>query len=313
LVEGPGGLTGDHTQDQIAAPGGPSTGYSSSMAGATIKIFLADGTPLGLRVLEKSNWTGRGFDFARSDWPKVRTRDDFSRPGVYVLRGLTDDGLVKVYIGEADELRSRLNQHFAGPGAKEFWERAVAFTSKDENLNKAHVRFLESRLIQLAMAAKRVQLENGTAPAAPSLSEYDRAEAETFLDEMLVIYPLLGIDAFSPPPTQGIEASRKLQLSGRGVSASGLDATEGFIVLEGSLAAKTEVASLPDYVRRLRATLLADGVLAEAGTTYKVCQDYAFNSPSLAAAVLLGRTANGRAEWKAADGRTLGTLQDQAT
>ena len=170
------------------------------MGGATIKMFLADGTPAGLRIIEKSNWTGRALDFARADWPKVKAREDFGRPGVYVLRGVGPDGEMRVYIGEADELRSRLAQHISGSSSKDFWERAVAFTSKDENLNKAHVRFLESRLIALGDEAKRATLENGNLPAAPALSEYDRAEAEAFLDEMLVIYPLLGIDAFAPPP-----------------------------------------------------------------------------------------------------------------
>jgi hypothetical protein len=283
------------------------------MAGATIKIFLADGTPLGLRVIEKSNWTGRGFDFARADWPKVRLRDDFARPGVYVLRGLGDDGQVRVYIGEADELRSRINQHFSGPAAKEFWERAVAFTSKDENLNKAHVRFLESRLIALGRAAKPETLENSNAPAPPSLSEYDRAEAETFLDEMLVIYPLLGIDTFTPAQVQHADGTQILHLRGRGIAAKGRDAAEGFIVFEGSLAAKDEVASLTDYVRKLRASLVAAGVLVDAGESYRLSQDYTFSSPSFASAVMLGRTSNGRAEWKADDGRTLKTIQDQAT
>jgi len=40
---------------------------------------------------------------------------------------------------------------------------------------------------------------------------------------------------------------------------------------------------------------------------------YLFASPSLAAGVMLGRPANGRVEWKAADGRTLKDIQDAAT
>jgi predicted GIY-YIG superfamily endonuclease len=281
------------------------------MAGATIKIFLADGTPLGLRVIEKSNWTGRGFDFARADWPKVRARDDFGRPGVYVLRGLGDDGQMRVYIGEADELRSRINQHFSGSASKEFWERAVAFTSKDENLNKAHVRFLEARLVALGQKAKRAKLENSTAPALPALSEYDRAEAEAFLEEMLVIYPLLGIDAFAPPPKQA-DPSKLLHLRGRGVIARGHDAAEGFIVFEGSTAAVAEAAYLHDYVRKLRAALRSTGVLIEADSGLRLTQDYTFNSPSTAAAVLLGRTGNGRTEWKDATGKTLKSIQEAA-
>jgi hypothetical protein len=241
----------------------------------------------------------------------VRTRDDFSRPGVYVLHGLGDDGLVHVYIGEADELRSRLNQHFSGPGAKDFWTRAVAFTSKDENLNKAHVRFLESKLIGLGHLAKRATLENGTAPAPPALSEYDRAEAETFLEEMLVIYPLLGIDAFAPPP-KAADGGGRLTLIAKGLVAHGRDAPEGFIVYEGSLAARTEAPSLHDYVRKIRAALLASGVLADDGIALHLIQDYTFGSPSTAAAVMLGRSANGRTEWKDSAGSSLKAIQEAA-
>ena len=285
--------------------------YSGDMAGATIKIYLADGTPLGLRVIERSNWTGRGFDFARPDWPKVRVRDDFGRPGVYVLRGLGEDGQARVYVGEADELRTRINQHFGGPGAKEFWDRAVVFASKDENLNKAHVRFLEARLIALAQAAKRAHLENGNAPALPALSEYDRAEAETFLDEMLVIYPLLGIDAFTPPPTPA-ETVPLLHLGGRGISARGRDTAEGFVVYAESSAAAMEVPSLGDYVRKLRTSLRTSGMLVDDGPCLRLTQDYTFTSPSMAAAAMLARSPNGRADWKDEHGRSLKEIQQLA-
>jgi hypothetical protein len=280
------------------------------MGAATIRIFLADGTPLGIRVVEKSNWTGRGIDFARPDWVRARTRDDFSRPGVYVLAGVTDDGVSRIYVGEADELRSRLNQHFAGPSAKDFWTRAVAFTSKDENLNKAHVRFLESRLVALGHKAKRAHLENGNAPAPPALSEPDRAEADAFLDEMLLIYPLLGIDAFTPPVTH--DTVGRLFLKARGAEAEGRDQPEGFVVHEGSTAAKTETPSLSAYVRKMRASLLASGVLVDVGPTYRLALDDVFTSPSMAADVMLGRSSNGREIWRDKAGKTLKAIQEQA-
>ncbi len=282
------------------------------MGAATIRIFLADGTPLGIRIVEKSNWTGRGIDFARADWLRARSRDDFARPGVYVLTGVGDDGLARVYIGEADVLLTRINQHFSGPGAKEFWTRAVAFMSKDENLNKAHVRYLESRLVALGQAAKRAKLENAAVPAAPSLSEYDRAEAEAFLDEMLVVYPLLGVDAFIPPPTTSVQSQPVLHLKGRGISAQGRDTPEGFVVHAGSLAAKGDVPSLHEYVRTLRKALVENGVLTQDPLGLRVTQDYTFNSPSTAAAVLLGRSSNGRMDWKDANGVPLKTLQEAA-
>jgi hypothetical protein len=282
-----------------------------AMGAATIRIFLADGNPLGIRVIEKSNWTGQAIDFARTDWPTARTRDAFGRPGVYVLHGLGDDGTVRVYIGEADELRTRLNQHYSGPNAKEFWTRAVAFASKDANLNKAHVKFLEARLVSLGQAAKRAKIENGNAPALPALSEPDRADAEAFLDEMLVIYPLLGVDAFAPATV----ASSGLVLSlkgARGAVATGRDTASGFVVLAGSRATFDEVKTTHAFISAQRATLIANGVLVADAGTYLLTQDYTFSSPSTAAAVMLGRTANGRIEWKDATGRTLKAIQDAA-
>ncbi len=282
------------------------------VAGATIRIFLADGTPLGIRVLEKSNWTGRGFDFARKDWLRARVREDFARPGVYVLYGVDDDGSQRLYVGEADELRTRLNQHFSGPGSKDFWTRAVVFTSKDENLNKAHVRYLEARLVGLAQASKRSKLENGNAPALPSLSEYDRAEADAFLDEMLVIYPLLAIDAFTVAEATVAAEVTLFAKGARGALAQGRDSSEGFVVLQASRATMTEVGSLVTYVREERAKLIASGVLVDGGDLYVFTQDYTFTSPTTAAAVVLGRPSNGRTEWKDATGKTLKEIQAAA-
>jgi hypothetical protein len=93
----------------------------------TITILLPDGRPDSLKVIEKSNWNGRGIDFARADWTKVRARQDFDRPGVYVLKGSTDDGGMAIYVGEAEDLRDRINNHYANI---DFWARAVAFVTK---------------------------------------------------------------------------------------------------------------------------------------------------------------------------------------
>jgi hypothetical protein len=277
--------------------------------GTTIKIFLADGTPEGLRIIEKSNWTGRGFDFSRADWLAVRARPDFERPGVYVLTGRGSSGDLIVYIGEADELRARLNQHFAN---KDFWTRSIAFTSKDENLNKAHVRYLESRLIELGRSSKRASLENGTIPSQPSLSESDRAEAEAFLQEMLVVYPLVGVSAFEQ--VKPVSSSRPtMTLKGRGIEAFGHDAAEGFVVHKGSRAAPIAVPSTPLFLANLRGQLLADGVLVPDGSSLQMTQDYTFDSPSTAAGVMLGRNANGRDAWKDEQGRSLKMLQSMTS
>jgi hypothetical protein len=276
----------------------------------TIHIFLADGTAEGLRIIEKSNWTGQALDFARSDWTGVRSREDFGRPGVYVLKGVSDTGGSHIYVGEADELRSRLNHHFANV---DFWTRAIAFVSKDQNLNKAYVRYLEAKLVELGKRSKLAALENVTIPNEPALSERDRAEANAFLDEMLVIYPLLGVNAFEQVKANKAAGSSRLTLKAKGIVAHARDTAEGFVVEAGSMAVVDEVPSIHEYLRALRYQLKAGGVLAPQDGQLVVTQDYLFSSPSTAAGVLLGRSSNGRVEWQDSSGRTLKAIQTAQT
>ena len=280
----------------------------------SIRIFLADGVPDGLRVVEKSNWTGRAVVASRSQAGSAFERQELAHPGVYVLTGLTDDGAPRLYVGEADVLRDRLKQHVAG---KDFWTRFVAFTSTNEGLNKAHVRYLESRLVGLAKVANQWGLDNGTVPAPPPLSEADIADAEWFLQEMLVIFPLLGIDAFEDAATQARGGSRTssesgtLYLNERGAKGTGREVGDGFIVFSGSRARVTEVPSIHEYLRDLRRQLQDRGVLVVDGDAWVFAQDFRFGSPSTAAGVLVGGSANGRRAWKDERGRSLKQLQSE--
>ncbi|MGB3633162.1 MAG: GIY-YIG nuclease family protein [Rubrobacteraceae bacterium] len=278
----------------------------------SIRIFLADGTPEGIRIVEKSNWTGRAVVAGRAQLTEALRRDEMTRPGVYVLVGSGESGNLRIYVGEADVLSDRLKQHAI---QKDFWVRFVAFTSTDQNLNKAHVRYLESRLVALAKSANQWEIENRNIPAEPSLSEADRADADWFLDEMLVIYPILGIDAFESaaaenPPAEG---EQELTLSQRGAEGKGRETKDGFVVLSGSRARATETKSIHNYMRELRQQLLDREVLALDGKHLVFLQDFRFASPSTAAGVLVGGAANGRMAWKATDGRTLKSIQDART
>lgn len=273
----------------------------------SIKIFLPAGDPDGLRTIEKSNWSGAGMVFPRVALSEARKRRELARTGVYVMVGPPEDsGLPRVYVGEGDPIKPRLEQHAA---KKDFWTTCIAFTSKDENLNKAHVQYLESRLVGLATQAKRCVLDNGNTPAPPSLSESDAAEAEGFLAEMLLCCPLLGLSVFSAAAADP-RPGRELFISAKGIKAKGLETPEGFLVQTGSGAVKEEVPSCHSYIRDLRAALVANGVLKNAGDAYTFSQDYVFNSPSTAAGVVQGRSANGRTDWKLKDGTTLKQLQE---
>jgi hypothetical protein len=264
---------------------------------------------------ERSNWIGKAVIFPRALYPKVRNRDEFNQAGVYLLLGPRTQGEGELlYVGEGDPVRPRLDDHYA---KKDFWTRAVFFVAGPSQLNKAHIEFLESQLVRLAKAAKRIPLENANMPSEPTLSEADRADMDVFLQNILGMLPVLGIQAFEQTTVlSGRLDATLLTCSGRGVTATGYDTPQGFVVRSGSLAAVDEVPSLREHfptISELRAELAKNGVLALRGEKYQFTQDYTFNSPSLASTVVLARSSNGRTDWKDASGNTLKQIQQLQT
>lgn len=164
----------------------------------TIRIFVPDGDPEGVRIIDRMNWTGLGIVFPREKWQTTKERTEFSRAGVYILVGYRGEGdeLPTVYIGEGDVIRNRIESHFQN---KDFWTRAIVFTASNNSLNKAHVKWLEYALVNRATKAKQSILDNSTEPQEPGLSEAERSDTQGFLREILQILPLVGLRAFEVP------------------------------------------------------------------------------------------------------------------
>ena len=285
----------------------------SSQRGSSIKIFLPKGTTDGLWVVDLSNWTGRALVAPRSRAASLLEREELSGPGVYILIGPADSAAKadQIYIGEADVLRTRLKQH----GDKDFWTRTIIFVALDASLNKARIKYLESRLVYLATEADRSEVANSAAPKLPALSESDMAEVEGFLEEMLVIYPVLGVKSFEQAQTWA-ESGRDttiFHLKGAETDAKGAAVVDGFVVFGGSLGRASHVPSIHEYGIALRQSLIADGTIVEEGAHLRFVKDHIFSSPSTAAMVLFGRTSNGRVDWKTSAGQTLKDSQDGAT
>lgn len=278
----------------------------------SLRIHLPSGDPDGLRTIEKSNWSGAGLVFPRAQTAEARKRSEWDRTGVYLLAGPPEElGLPRLYIGEGDPIGNRIDQHAA---KRDFWTVCLAFTAKDGALNKAHVQYLEARLVELAAAHKRCTLENGNVPARPTLSEADTADAEGFLAEVLLCLPLLGVNVFAAatsPDTggKGSRSDKALQITSKGIQAHGIETPEGFVVFAGSTAVVAEVPSCHLYLIELRRALVKNGVLKQDGKAYRFTQDYVFPSPSTAAGVVQGRTANGRLDWKTPSGQSLKDIQ----
>ncbi|MFZ4987284.1 MAG: GIY-YIG nuclease family protein [Blastocatellia bacterium] len=281
------------------------------MPTATIKIFLVQGNPKSLRTAELSNWTGKAVAGPRSEFESVIARDEAANPGVYLLTGADPEtGRAAVYIGEAENIRSRIKSHLE----KDFWSQVAFFISKDENLTKAHVRYLEGRLIEIAKQADRATLVNSQGSGA-RLPESDREDMEVFLEKIQQLLPVLGVDLLMAPQANvsNVDDQSVLICEIKGVTARGYRTPEGFLILKGSEAVLQDRPSSEKWpwAKEMRKQLVANGILIEAGQKLIFTADEVCTSPSTAAAIIHGGHANGLVAWRNRDGRTLKEIESK--
>ncbi len=165
----------------------------------TIHIFVPEGDPEGIRIIDRLSSTGIFFTFPRTKWNEVKNRREISNAGVYILSGYAgpEDQLPTIYVGQADSVKNRIESHIKN---KDFWDKAIIFVSANK-LNSTHAKWLEYALVKRAIEAKRCILENGNSPQEPTISESERADMNVFLHEIYETLPLVGLRAFEIPKT----------------------------------------------------------------------------------------------------------------
>lgn len=280
------------------------------MDSATIKLFLPYGDARRLRVGEVSNWTGKALAAPRTELEDLLSRDELENAGVYFLFGADpDSGASLAYIGEAEVIRDRLRQH----KSKDFWTTVAVFVSKDENLTKAHIRYLENRLLQEAKAIGRYSLENMNS-SKPKLPESDREDMEVFLSRIRQVLPVLGSDLLSAitGTSERSKADPPLVCRIKDAVSQGRRTESGFVVFAESTAVldvrPSAESQYPNTIT-LRKRLIRDHTLVPRDNLYVFTKDVEFSSPSAAAAVIHGGSANGLTAWKDEAGITLKELE----
>lgn len=280
------------------------------MTSATIKLFLPHGDAKSLRTAEISNWSGKAIAAPRTELEQLFSREELDKPGVYILLGTDpDSNAPRAYVGEAEVLRDRFKQH----KAKEFWVAAIAFVSKDENLTKAHVRYLESRILAEAMSIGRYVLDQNQAGGS-KLPESDREDMEVFLARVRQLLPVLGSDILSPvvQPTAAMAVAGLMFCTIKNAEATGQRSPNGFVIFKNSTAVAEERPSAQQWVKSLRQQLLDEGVLIVDNDRLRFVKDAEFSSPSAAAATIRGGNANGLTAWRTKEGVTLRELDERA-
>ncbi len=292
--------------------------------GKSIRIYLADATVTGIRYAELVNWTGHAIACPRNRLNELKNWPESSKPGVYFLfEGRFGSSKPTAYIGESENVAQRLTNH---DRKKDFWSEAVIFTSKDENLTKAHIKYLESALVCLSKKADRYELENGNTPSESSLPRADRDAMKEFVENVRMVLGTLGYSILEPilkskGSSEGIVESsdlnesenvlRNLFFTVNNLSAQGAVTDEGFVLKKGSQLSKSNSESMPGKLSTIKEKLLVDGVLKDEGAYLVASEDILFNSSSYAAAIVAGTSRSGPQSWKTTTGKTIKKVEDE--
>lgn len=294
--------------------------------GKSIRVYPADASAAGIRYAEVVNWTGQAVACPRSRLGELPSWPEASKPGVYFLfEARLGDSKPLAYVGESENVAERLTSH---DRAKEFWNEVVVFTSKDENLTKAHVKFLESTLLSLAKAADRYELENGNTPPMSSLPRADRDAMAEFTENIRMVLGTLGYPVLEPllrqrqdpqlsqAPAPGSRSAKtealELVFKVNNLTAYGSVTDEGFVLKKGSQLSRTNSDSAATRVVKTKEQLLADGRLLPQGDVLVLQEDFLLSSSSYAAVMVAGTSRSGPQSWITRDGRTLKSLEDAA-
>lgn len=275
----------------------------------TIQMYIFNGNPNGRIMCELSNWNGRVYKISRSEISEFAKRTDSENTGVYFLFGKDDENNDTIYIGEAEKMLTRLRQHLKDVN---YWNDCITVISKDNLLNKAHVKYLENKFYLMAQESGRAIIVNSTIPTCSSISEYDEAMLEEFMSNTKLLVNTLGYKVFDNLEETSVKQNQNeliFQISAaRGAQASGMIVADGFAVLKGSTIATTTTPSMFDSMQKLRNKLLTEKIIDE---NFKFTKDYIFSSPSLAASIVMGRSANGRTEWKTFDHKSIKDFEEE--
>ena len=274
--------------------------------GKAIELFLVNGTAESLITAELSNWNGKAIKIPRTE-VSACDREDIKGVGIYFLICQEDDGTDSVYIGEAENVLDRPTQHlrdYQSGKEKYYWNTAVIFVGRD--LNKALIRYLENRFVEIAKECGRYTILTKNTYKNTVLKEAQIASMEEFIDNVKILINTLGYKVLVPVPKADDETIY-LYCKGSGASAKGFVSAGGFTVLEGSTVSDHTVPSLETKGKsyyNLRNALIKDGTISDRVFT----RDYEFKAPSAASAVILGHTSNGNVDWKTTDGTKLKDL-----
>ncbi|MCK5476471.1 MAG: GIY-YIG nuclease family protein [Candidatus Aenigmarchaeota archaeon] len=270
------------------------------MRGRTISIYIPDANPRSIKICDTKDGIVKALFIPRNKLADATKRKELQDPGIYFLIGEPNEvGKPRVYIGEAEVLLTRIKQHNT---SKDFWNSIICFVSEKQNINKAHIKYLENYSCSQAKKVNKCELENNTIPTQSSLTEQDEDFVMCFFDDLKLLIATLGFPIFEESKK---DQSKIVICKGKDAYATGEYGEDGLVVFKGSKTNLKESKTAGSWVINMRKNLIEKGILKEENSVLVFTEDYSFNSPSASAAVILARRANGWIEWKDKEGKTI--------
>lgn len=277
--------------------------------GKSLKIFMMDGNVVGRWICTLAGRTTKAYRIPRALYKKCEDIDELKRPAVYLLFGDEDDsGRPVVYVGETEDAYTRLKDH---EDKKDYWSEAVVFVSQDDHFNKAHVKYLEGRLYDIAIQVDRYTVMNTQKPNSAAIAIDEQAEMEDFIDNVIVLTFGMGHKVFEPLLNKNNAADNLsdkqvfyIRNKAKTIDAKMVRTLEGYVVLKGSKIRESDTKSTPAWAKKKRAQLIAEGTIQDGFFT----RDVLFSSPSGASDLVTGISTSGNKMWKTETGVTLGEI-----
>ena len=291
--------------------------------GKNFNLFLMDGDVTGRIKCTLSNWTGLAYKIPRSHLDKCKERQDLKQSGVYFLFGRNDNNEEVVYVGQAGIRKNgegvlfRVTEHLKD---KEYFSDAVILTTQNNSFGPTEISYLENKFTNLAREIERFKVRNENEPNAVNVTEEKESELEDFVVYSKMVLGVLGYKIFVPlikteKDNNIVENTAETLLylhskskkSNRTIKATCKRTNEGFVVLKGSMIEEIDYFSIPTTLKEKRANCKKRKDIVD-GKLYK---NMLFDSPSYASMFVLGRSSNGRTDWKTKDGMTLSALEEK--
>lgn len=266
-----------------------------------VTLILKNGNAQGILECQIDEWYGISYKIPRNKIREAKDLDYINNTGVYILFGEEAETSKKIaYIGETEKIYERIKKHNI---ETDFWNECIVFMSENNSLNKAHIKYIENELYNIAKEANRFEIRNDTVPTRSSLGSADEIRAKKFVEKIIIITPLIGYKLFDRVITEEQSTNDNLlYLTINGINyAKGMMTDEGFVILKGSKLRENISGSLSkslvNYCERERnSTDIIDGIFVD---------DHLCSTPSMAAVLILGRNSDGYNEWKNKDNVSL--------